>query len=360
MPASPEDGARHAIRVTAIVEDLERMLLRQLAHDLATGADRDDWGQTALTRLRLWRARADAGVRGAQTRLADVVAEVLVAAHTEGYALALPDLPAGRPGPAPAGQVLEAADDLTRRVMGALQQTPRLLESVYRQAVTAGASEVLGGKVTRLAAAQHVLDRLLTNGVTGFRDVAGRNWSLVSYIEMAVRTGAGQSAVQGHVDALQSSGIDLVKVSDSPRECPTCRPWEGKILSLSGQVGAVLLPSATGGSAVRVDVAATLDEAKRAGLMHCNCTHSVSAYIPGATSRAPAKANPEGYAAKQRQREMERHIRAWKRRQVLALDDQAASQAAGKVRAWQSALREHVDSNDLKRLRTREQIGHAR
>lgn len=357
MPASPEDGARHAIKVTSIVEDLERMLLRQLAENLATGADRDDWDQAALTRLRLWRARADAGVRGAQQQLADVVAEVMVAAHTEGYALALADLPENQLGePAPARRVLRAADDLTARVMSTLQQTPRLLESVYRQAVAAGAAEVAGGKVTRLAAAQHVLDRLLSNGVTGFRDVAGRNWSLTSYVEMAVRTETGAQAIAGHVEALRDGGVDLIQVSDSPRECPKCRPWEGKVLSLSGQVGAVLVPSAVGDGAVRVDVAGTLDDARRDGLQHPNCTHSIRAYLPGATSTARPKSDPEGYEAKQRQRAMERKVREWKRREELALTPEVGARARAKVRDWQGAIRDHVDANDLKRLRRREQI----
>jgi len=152
----------------------------------------------------------------------------------------------------------------------AIRAVPSQLMAVYRQAVQAGVSEVLGGQNTRLQAAQHVLDRLVSNGITGYRDAAGRNWSLTSYVEMAVRTGAGQAAVQGHVDALQSAGVDLVKVSDSPRECPKCRPWEGKVLSLSGQVGAVLVPSAIGEGAVRVDVEDTLEGARGAGFQHPN------------------------------------------------------------------------------------------
>ncbi len=358
MPVSPEDGARHAIRVTSIVEDLERMLLQQLARDLATGADRDDWDQQALTRLRLWRARAARGVADAERQLADVVAEVLIAAHTDGYALALPDLPDRDLGePAPAGQVLGAADSLTRTVMATLQQTPRLLESVYQQAVAAGAAEVGGGKVTRLQAAQHVLDRLLSNGVTGFRDTAGRNWSLTSYVEMAVRTETANQAIAGHVEALRDGGIELVRVSDSPRECPKCAPWEGEILSLSPGVTSAIITPSTGGPARLVDAVASLDEAKADGLFHPNCTHSISVYQTGVGKPRGVTYDPEGYAAKQRQRAMERHVREWKRREQLALTPEAAAKARGKVRDWQTAIRDHVDANDLKRLRRREQIG---
>jgi len=87
-----------------------------------------------------------------------------------------------------------------------------------------------------------------------------------------------------------------------------------------------------------------------------DCTHSIRAYLPGATRTASTKTDPAGYEAKQKQRYMERKVREWKRREALALDDAASVRARGKVREWQAALREHVDRHDLKRLRYREQI----
>lgn len=362
MPASPEDGARHAGKVTASVEDLEATLLSMLALALAEGEDTDDsaeWQQQAMARLRLWRARADRTVAGAQADLADVVAQVMIAAYTDGYALAVTEIPDQLGEPAPAGRVLGAADDLTARVMTAVRQVPRLLEQVYRDAVAAGAAEVAAGNATRLQASQRVLDQLGARGITGFRDTAGRNWSLSSYVEMAVRTETGRVAIDGHAAALRDAGQDLVKVSDSPRECPVCRPWEGKVLSLTGTTVAGLKPSAVGGPAVRVEVAGTLAQARSAGLFHPNCTHSFGIFLPGATPQPRPVSDPAGYEAKQRQRAFERKVREWKRREALALDDAARASARAKVRDWQRALREHVASNDLKRLTRREQVGTA-
>lgn len=68
--------------------------------------------------------------------------------------------------------------------------------------------------------------------------------------------------------------------------------------------------------------------------------------------------DPEGDQARQRQRDIERHIRKWKARETGALTDPARKQARRKVRAWQAALRQHLDEHpDLKRLRYREQLG---
>ena len=363
MPANPDDGARYAARVAELVAEAEAQLLRRIARALAAGIDEPAWEQAALARLQLLRHQLEADVTVLDRRVAEAIRQALLEAHNTGAALALTDLEhLGLPLDTvpPVDHTLDLAEQAAQQARAAVLGTPELLARVYQDAVHAGASEVLGGKVTRLQAAQHVLDRLVSNGVSGFRDKAGRNWSLTSYVEMAVRTTAGQAAVAAHTSALASAGIDLVIVSDSPRECPTCRPWERKVLSLSGQVGAVILPSATGGKPVHVQVEATLDQATAAGLQHPNCTHSLSAYLPGATSMAPARHDADGYDAKQRQRAMERRIREWKRRQALALDDATAARAAGKVREWQSALREHVDAHDLKRLRRREQINQAR
>lgn len=356
MPASPEDGARHARAVGDIAARVELWLLQQMADLLRRGADRDDWAEQTLVGIRLWRARMDAGVRGAAEELSEAVATALVAAQTEGYALALADLPdAGQVPPRVAGGAVADSRALGEKLAEALQQTPRLLEQMLRETVAAGAAEVAGGKVTRLQAAQHTLDRLVGQGIMGFRDRAGRNWSLTSYVEMAVRTETGRVAVDGHVEALAGHGVQLVQVSDSPRECPLCRPWEGAVLSLEPVAG-VVLRSSTSEDTRMVQPEATLAEARAAGLFHPNCTHSVYAYQTGVGRPRGVTYDPEGYEAKQRQRAMERRIREWKRREAVALDDAAAARARAKVRDWQGALREHVDGNDLKRLRRREQI----
>jgi hypothetical protein len=376
MPASPEDGARYAETVAAYARDVELWLLEQVAATLRPGIDRDDWVEQVLARVRLWRARADAHVAGAQQGLVEAVEAALIGAQTEGIALAAVELGAiqqaqqtervavdGPGGPRrrvvpPSGRgVLLDADRLGTRLGGVLQQAPRLLEDTLGRAITAGAAEVTDGSNTRVQAAQHVLDRLGEQGVVGYRDVAGRNWSLTSYVEMAVRTEAGRVAIDGHTETLANAGHDLVVVSDSPRECPLCRPFEGQVLSLSGTVGAVIVPSAVDVDAtVRVDVYDTLEGARTKGFQHPNCTHSVRLYVPGVTRTGGATSDPGGYEAKQRQRAMERRVREWKRREALALDDAAAARARAKVRDWQRALREHVDANDLKRLSRREQI----
>jgi hypothetical protein len=181
---------------------------------------------------------------------------------------------------------------------------------------------------------------------------------------MATRTAVAQAATQGHLDQLRADGFGLVIVSDAPQECVLCRIWEGKVLAIAGPPGTHTIQAEHGihdRLMVDVHVAGSVAEAVAAGLMHPNCRHSLSAYLPGVTKAPTHTADPEGDLARQEQRHIERQIRRWKLRAEAPLDPAAAKAAQVKVRAWQARMRDHLDQHpDLRRLRHREQVGTAR
>jgi hypothetical protein len=181
------------------------------------------------------------------------------------------------------------------------------------------------GAQTRRQAAQSALDRFANRGVTGFVDRAGRRWELESYTEMALRTANGRAQVAGTLDRLQAGGIGLVIVSNHPQECPLCRPWEGKVLSITGTVpaGVVLDDGAV--------VAGSVAQAQVDGLQHANCRHTLTAYVPGLTVAPGHTADPAGDRARQEQRRLERGVRQWRRREAVALDEPARRSG---VRPW--------------------------
>lgn len=366
MPIDPGQGERLARRVSELYAEAELGLLRRVARTLGKGLDAPTWATTKLLELDLLRARMMQDLATLDEVAVGVIRETIGLAWLTGQATAVADLDDVGADvvmpPARARAVAVIAEDTIGVVSKVRPAALRAVVDIYQRVIGEASAVTVLGAETRRTAAQGALNRLAANGVTGFRDVSGRAWGMESYVEMAVRTGTGKAAVQGHVDQLQANGLDLVVVSDSPRECALCRPWEGKVLSLGrGVVGVIDAPSATGGPPVRVKVAGTLDDARRAGFQHPNCTHSVSAYLPGATRKSFAKGEPDGYEAQQRQRAIERNIRAWKTRSAIALDDAAAAAADAKVRQWQGALRAHLAANpDLKRQSAREQIGRAR
>lgn len=349
MPAGtdPELAARLAKHVLDLYAQAEADLLAAIARRVARGIDQPGWAETKLAEITQLRSEAEARLAQLQADLEPAVRQLIGDAHTAGAAQAGAALAHigvrtgfGRTNTA-------VVDTYVRQAVTNLAGTHlRIFRSVmdaYRDAVVEDSGRVVAGRV---------LDRLADQGITGFVDRAGRNWQLDTYAEMTARTAAGRAQVQGALDRYQAAGKDLVIVSDAPQECPVCRPWEGRVLSISG--------ATTGDVGGGMTVAGTVAEAVGAGLQHANCRHRLGLYVPGLTRPMHGTADPEGDANRQQQRYLERGVRRWKRRELAALDDQAAAAARARTRQWQGRLRDHVDTHDLKRLRYREMVGSAR
>lgn len=123
--------------------------------------------------------------------------------------------------------------------------------------------------------------------------------------------------------------------------------------------------SAVSDSMVTVHVAGTIAEATAKGLFHPSCRHSVSAYLPGATSVPAHTEDPAGDAARQRLRDLERRVRAEKLKAAAAIDPAAGVEHANRAKILQGQIVAHVKaSRDLgiKRKPEREEInlGHVR
>lgn len=368
MPASPAMAEDLAAHVVGLYEKAELEMMARTARALSKGLDDPLWVQKKMAELRAYKA----GMQQLLTDLKKEVQQGVETSITKAYhrggmtaALEIQDIRKTTGFDPPGG--MRAVEHLTQETLGNVLAThPRILretEDFYRAAVSNSSAQVLLGTTTRRQATQQALNEFAKKGITGFVDKAGRNWNLGSYVEMAMRTGTGRAAVQGHVDRLQANGIDLVIVSDAPRECPLCRPWEGKILSLGGQDEEVQTKAktktgmenkTTQPTRKRSGGYPTLDEARAAGLMHCNCRHTVSAYFPGITRPMGETADPVGYQAGQKQRYYEREIRRSKRMEVVALDDAAKQKATRRKLAYQAKLQAHISAFQLKRLPYRE------
>jgi hypothetical protein len=208
----------------------------------------------------------------------------------------------------------------------------RDVDDTFRTIQAEVATGVLSGVETRKQIAQRMLNKFADSGVASFTDKLGRVWEMAAYAEMATRTVTARAALQGHVDRQSEAGRDLVVVS-SHGGCPICRPWEGRILSISGV--SKQYPS--------------LADAQSAGLFHPNCSHSITGYIPGLTVlEDKPQRTPEQYEYTQRQRANERAIRQWKRRETVALTPEEAQKARAKIQAYQQRQREMLNEYENK------------
>lgn len=357
MAFSPEYAESLAGDLAAIYHLAETRLMEILAHQIMRGIDDTTWTEDKLLHIQALQQEASGFLAAMEGKTRDEIALALMKAYNRGDALARADLKLvdivarniGHPGLPPVeSMVLEHHN----RVLGTHGAILRALDDTYRDIVFWASTQAAAGVDTRLGAARTALADFAQQGIKGFTDKSGRRWQMGSYVEMATRAAVGNAAVQGHIDRLVSNGQDLVVVSDAPQECKLCRPWEGKVLTLMG-----VEPPPKG-----VKVAGSLAEAKREGLFHPGCRHSISLFIPGVTKVNPHGPTPDPKGDKDRKklRYLERQVRRWKRVAGVAAisnDEAGLDDAAARVRAYQTQIRNHVASTSVRRQRHREQLG---
>ncbi|MES9518870.1 phage minor capsid protein [Rhodococcus erythropolis] len=365
MALDPSEAAGLPDELINLYTEAELALMAMLAEAIVAGIDTPEWEARQPAEMLRFRQQAQLLALQLQSQMPALVEGAVAGAAERGREAADEDLKALPKAP-PVPPVTPARDRKTRAAIFAGQQvlsqvTARIpgaageLHSQVTTQIIARSSGVRSG--TRLDAAQQALDILTKRGVTGFKDAAGRNWSLASYIEMKSRTIVNQELRQGHADRLLERGHNLVVVSSHSNPAPVCQPFEGQILSLDGETGTVIRQNATGGKAVKVKIKATMREATSAGFGHQNCGHAVTGYVPGASRTFETRPDPEGYAASQKQRAMERAIRDTRKQQAVAVTPQRKRELVARLKQQQAAIAAHTAQHDLKRRPNRERLG---
>ena len=152
----------------------------------------------------------------------------------------------------------DAYSNIASGLEGITKTGKRFVEMGTRQALV---SKIAMGQITgdtRKDISKAIKQELQESGITSFIDRGGKGWSLDAYTSMLARTKLTQAHNSGLTNRMLESGYDLVMVSSHFGACELCRPYEGKILSISG----------------RNDAFPSMDDAQANGLFHPNCRHT--------------------------------------------------------------------------------------
>ncbi|WP_402843765.1 phage minor capsid protein [Microbacterium sp. GXS0129] len=309
-------------------------------------------------------------------RTADLVQEVIRIAAEQGEAAAAAAMGFGSgPGvvpvrdgagmirtvaavPGSAQAVAMVALSLQSRLEALEQRITRYPQDAYQRIVSIYTPGTLLGVTTSRVQQARAVQRFLAEGIPGFVDRAGRRWTIGAYAEMAGRTSVNRAFTDAGIWRMQQAGINLVTVVRGLDSCRKCADWAGAILSTDGTTGWVNLPHATiNGESVPVFVRATVDQARAAGWGHPNCRCRLVAYSPGLTIPQEDTTYDEA-AEKERakQRELERDIRAAKRREASAMNDTDRARARADVRDAQATMRDFIRDTGRHRQSYREQL----
>lgn len=238
------------------------------------------------------------------------------------------------------------------------QRLTRYPQDAYQRITAMYSPNTLLGATTSRVQQASAVQRFLAEGITGFVDRGGRNWTIGAYAEMAGRTTVNRAFNDAGIWRMSQSSIHLVTVVRGLDSCRKCAAWAGTILSTDGTpAGPRLLPHSTEDRAVTVNVAGTVEEARAAGWNHPNCRCRLVAYSPGLTIPQGDTTYDEA-AEKERakQRYLEREIRAAKRREASAMTDTDRRKAAQEIREAQADMRDFLAETGRNRSSWREQL----
>lgn len=332
-------------------------LLKDVAVE-ATGTR--DWYEKQATTLRQLMEKARTVLAEAEPSQADLEA-VLTHGWAEGWnevakgtePLTAPVLSA----PAMTAVAVEQSAAFTAAGLSVLRATQDAFREIGRVAV----GGMVASGMDRNKALQDILNNFAANGITTFRDRANRKWGLDTYGEMVLRTGVNRAQNDGRLQGYQAAGVTLLHVSQHRGADDHCLPYQNRILSTDGLAGDRTVTNAVTGKEMTVYVTATLEDAVAGGLLHVNCRHTLTAFTPGVELPDDVEATIEDFYVEQRQRQIERNIRNWRRMEAAATDDDRAAFCRRKVRQWQGEARANVRANPwIQRRYDREKLWKAR
>lgn len=192
-------------------------------------------------------------------------------------------------------------------------------------------------------------------GIKGAHYVSARGRETFNQLDVAVRravlTSSAQTAAVMQMERAREWGANHVEVSSHYGARPSHAVWQGKVYMVDGSDREYAnLAEATGYGTVT-------------GLCGANCHHVFYPYIPGISSQrnfpVDMDENRTVYEQSQRQRAIERDIRAAKRGAVAADaagDREGVARARRKLAAKQQDMSDFIDETGRYRRRNREQI----
>lgn len=244
--------------------------------------------------------------------------------------------------------MLKSSLEMFRRVVANTVAYERQLAAAQSILNTA-TGEVVTGVSSRTAALRKAIQQMAQEGLYGFTDIGGHHWTPEAYINMDMRTTAGNVAREAVFQRNAEYGNDLVIVRVNATARPKCYPWQGKVISTSNRSGYTYdLYS----NQIPITPVRQTSYGEPDGLWGINCHHSPpDPFIPGISTQRdappPQAENDTLYKQSQVQRGKETAVRDAKREALVAQasgDQEAFAKAAQKVKAKQSDLKHFVAS----------------
>ena len=225
------------------------------------------------------------------------------------------------------------------------------------------ATEKIMHRETMQNAVASAIRQIAKENIPAFIDKAGRKWTAEAYANMYVRTNVHNLSIDAVVKRNEDYGNDLFIVSKHSGARPKCAPWQGKIVSKNNRRGTT---TDANGKKVSFIALSSTSYGQADGLLGINCGHQLYPFIPKQSinnvkplSKEQERENKRTYEESQRQRAIEREIRASKTQEEMygkaGLRDEADKQKTVTSQR-QAKMRQFINETGRTRRYDREQI----
>lgn len=214
-----------------------------------------------------------------------------------------------------------------------------------------GAAMAVSGQTSLQEATRRTIHNLAQKGIPAFVDKRGREWSPEAYVMMDMRSTLANTARAAQDMRCDQYGIQLIVVSSHMGARPKCAPYQGRIFSRDGSSG-VTVDGA--GNQVKYSPLSRTSYGEPDGLFGINCGHVQYPFIPGVNIQRyfpyNEEQNAQRYEEFQRQRSMERDIKATKRECMMlqaAGDEEGLQKASQKLRQQKQKYNQFCNDKNL-------------
>ncbi|HBF5147635.1 TPA: EndoU domain-containing protein [Clostridioides difficile] len=229
----------------------------------------------------------------------------------------------------------------------------RKMDDVYRQTIFKSQMYVVNGAMTVNQAVDMATKDFLDKGINCITYKNGRKVNISSYAEMSIRTANQRVTLMGEGIKRDEYGVHTVITSNHTNTCPLCLPWQGR----------VLIDDVYSKGSSKEGRYPLLSEAMSLGFLHPNCRHHLTTFfpdinkIPKPLTEEEKQDALERYNAEQKQREIERNIRKWKRIEAGSTDLTNIAKASNNLHKYELEMSNHLNEYSyLRRDNWREKI----
>lgn len=381
--------------IVDLFNEMEDVLLRKIAKQLGADGDLSDaskWRIRQLARAGLLDKEAVKTIRsytGIQSDMLDVVIETAALHEIDhlDYAVRAADAAAlsGAAVPPAEDTAMNAMRSFRRQAQQDINAVNTVMRYKTKQAfVTAvneafwdaeksqrvynalgmGTAEVLTGAESLQTGIRDAITKLSEKGIPAFIDRAGREWSPEAYVRMDVKSTVGNTARQAQFDRCEQYGINIIEVDAHSGARPLCAPYQGRLYSLDGSSGTVKGGS---GNEYSYEPLTSTSYGQAAGLFGINCGHHNYPFKPGVNfkryfpleTEEQLSENSKQYKAFQKQRALERNVRAAKRDCMMcdaAGDKEGFAKASQKLARRKESYSDYCKSAGLPQRKDRTQV----